>query len=111
MTNVNLNPKFDYELICHPEDASIEGNASALDPDTDARIVKEIRDQLAAGNQWAWCTVELKCTYKGMETSDFLGCCSYLSEYDFMASDYYEDMINTVTEDMQSLIKDIKQGG
>ena len=45
----------EIEVFCEPEDMSIDGNASAIDDDTDAQIAAHIREQLNMGNQWAWC--------------------------------------------------------
>ncbi len=59
-----------FELICHPEDEPIEGNASAIDEETDRKAEQWIYDQLDGGNQWAWCCVEVKCSWQGFAASD-----------------------------------------
>jgi hypothetical protein len=82
----------DFVLICQPEDISIEGNASAIDPDTDAEVEGWIRDQLEQGNEWAWCCVVVKALWESFEGWDCLGCCSYESEQAFREDGYFEDM-------------------
>lgn len=83
------------EVICSPEDVPIEGNASAIDPVTDAETVSRIKRQLRHGNEWAWCQVQVRVTYRDvLEASDYLGCCSYDSEDDFRRpGGYFDDMV------------------
>lgn len=88
------------ELSCEPEDMRIEGNASAIDPVTDAETVASIKAQLAAGNEWAWCTAHVRVTYKGIiSADDYLGGCSYGSEADFRDTEsdggYFDNMVDT----------------
>lgn len=84
----------DVEFIIEhePEETPIEGNASAIDEDTDKEVVEWIRDQLSRGNTWAWCRVKVSAAWNGFIGSDYLGCCSYKSEKDFKACGYYVDM-------------------
>ena len=53
---------------------------------------KIIKD--AEWNEWAWCTVAVKASFKdgAITAEDYLGCCSYEDEADFKAGGYYEDM-------------------
>lgn len=81
MITIQFKTEWDHE------DVEIEGNASAIDPETDRKQEQWIRDQLAAGNQWAWCTAIVTATVE-MDGVKFigtatLGCCSYESEADF----------------------------
>jgi hypothetical protein len=97
-----------FEAIAHEETTPIEGNAMASGDDaSDKRTEKMIYRQLENGNEWAWCTIEVKGTYKGLEASDYLGCCSYKSEKDFKKDGYYKDMQQTVFEDIQKQLEDI----
>ncbi len=85
-------------LACEPEDLDIEGNCSAIDPQTDREQEKWIHDQLDAGNEWAWCHAVVTVTYDGFEGSDGLGGCSYLSEADFRTpGGYFDDMVITAS--------------
>ena len=49
----------EFVVDCIPEDLPITGNASAIDEVTDALVEAHIRDQLARGNEWAWCVVRV----------------------------------------------------
>lgn len=82
----------EFILECEPESAPIEGNASAIDDETDRETAAWIRDQLDAGNEWAWCAVTVTARWKGFTGCDHLGCCSYRSRKDFEQGGYYEDM-------------------
>jgi len=86
-----------FRVECLPEFSRVRGNASAIDDEIDAAIEAEINRQLDNGNPWAWCTVKVTCYYDaglgGIEGEDYLGCCSYESERDFVeSSGYFEDM-------------------
>lgn len=81
-------------LMREDEDIPYVGNCSAIDPETDAQQEQWIRDQLANDNEWAWCTVHVRASFKGVHGDDYLGCCSYLSEEDFRTTSmYYSDMV------------------
>jgi hypothetical protein len=80
---------------CLPEDAPIVGNASAIDPITDAQIAEQIAFSLGCGNPWAWCCVKVCARYLELESSEYLGCCSYVSEQDYREGGYFEDMVAT----------------
>ena len=99
------------ELTVSPDDVQVEGNASAIDDETDRKAEEWIYNQLSIGNVWAWCTVEVtaKVFYKGElhEASDYLGCCSYKGEDDFkQPGGYYEDMIETAIGYLEEQIND-----
>ena len=82
-----------YALIIHPEDVSPEGNASAIDEETDAAILEEIRGRLDRGDLWAWCVVECRAVWNGFRGSDFLGGCSYRDSREFrQEGGYWPDM-------------------
>ena len=81
-----------FTLECEPEWASIEGNCSAIDDETDKEVEDWIRDQLSRGNEWAWCSVVVRARWNGFEGSDCLGRCSYVCEADFRAGGYFDDM-------------------
>lgn len=89
--------QIEFELIAEYETTPIEGNALASgDDETDRKQEQMIKRQLRNGNVWAWASVELKGKYKGLEVSDYLGCCSYKSEKDFKKDGYYDDMKSEV---------------
>ena len=91
----------EFRLECSPEDTSPEGNASAIDKETDKEILDWIYSELNAGNEWAWCQVKVSARWKGLEGVDYLGCCSYKSESDFREpGGYYDDMKNEAFADL-----------
>lgn len=81
------------EVLAEFDDVDPEGNASAIDEETDARILADIRRRLADGDVWAWASVEVRASFAGFSASDFLGGCSYESEEDFRTpGGYFDDM-------------------
>ncbi len=92
----------EWTLEALPEDSSIEGNASAIDEETDAEIAESIREQLESGNEWAWCVAKVTGKWNGIEISDYLGGCSYKSADDFKAlGGYFQDMQEAVRAEIQ----------
>lgn len=86
-----------FTIECLEEDQPIKGNVMASgDDEVDEAAEMLVLDQLAHGNQWAWCTVRVVCTHapSGITGDNYLGCCSYKSEEDFRSSsaDYFNDM-------------------
>ena len=95
-------------LTIEPEDVPIEGNASAIDEDTDRETVTWIRDQLDRGNEWAWCTVIVRARYAGLEGGDSLGCCSYESEEAFkVPGGYYDDMVRIALHELAAQLETV----
>ena len=74
-----------FTIECSPEHIPIEGNALASGDDAiDEACYADLRRQLEAGNEWAWCSVKVTAeweregqTFRGV---DFLGACSYESQ-------------------------------
>ena len=84
-----------YTLTIEPEWDGPEGHFASGDDDYDRETVQYIRDELEAGNDWAWCSVRVACTIPGydVEGVDWLGGCSYKDKEDFcQEGGYYEDM-------------------
>lgn len=48
-----------YAVTVEPEDIPFVGNCSAIDPETDRQTEEWIREQLNAGNEYAWCWVKV----------------------------------------------------
>ena len=89
------------KTVIHEEYASIEGNAIASeDENFDRKVCQEIRNQLEAGNPWAWCTVEVIARWETFSGNDFLGCCSYKDEDDFKQGGYAEGMAEIAVNDL-----------
>lgn len=89
------------KLTCESEDIPYVGNCSAHDPATDREAEQWIRDQLDAGNEWAWCTAVVTASYKGFSATDALGACSYESEETFrIPGGYFDDMVITACAEL-----------
>lgn len=84
------------------EDTSIEGNVLASgDAAVDQKAEQWVRDQVANGNEWAWCSVRVSAVFQDFRGTDHLGCCSYKSEAEFrMPGGYFEDMVQNALEDL-----------
>jgi hypothetical protein len=97
----------DIKIIVHPEYIAVRGNAilsgdAAFDKQVEDSIIKRLEND----DLWAWCTVELQVSYKGILTaSDYLGCCSYDNEADFKDGCYYDDMIETCLSELNKQVK------
>jgi len=108
------NVKFSVE--CHPEDVTVRGNCSSIDPVTDAEAEKWILDQLESGNQWAWCAVRVTATllYRDGRKSNitgenWIGCCSYFGASDFCKpGGYWDDMKLEALADLQSKVDQLE---
>lgn len=97
-----------FELIVTPEDMQLEGNLICSgDAEFDAQIIDETLQRVNSGDVWAWCTVELRGTYRGVLTaSDYLGGCSYANEQEFkQEGGYYQDMKQSVLRLLQDQIQ------
>jgi hypothetical protein len=82
-----------FEIIAIPDHSSVRGNALISgDAAIDRAAENSILRQIERGNVWAWALVEVKASYKGITSSDYLGQCSYKSEKDFKKGGYFEDM-------------------
>lgn len=96
-----------FELICEPEHIEIEGNCMASGDDAvDREAADWIREQLASGNEWAWCCVHVIARWQGYEGHDYLGGCSYRSEEEFTGERdaYYVSMKEQALGDLNRRI-------
>jgi hypothetical protein len=90
------DPNIVIELMRGHEDAPIEGNASATGDDIEDRKTENwIREQLEAGNAWAWCTAIVRVTYHdAIAAETYLGSCSTMGPEQFQATDIFAEMVN-----------------
>lgn len=96
------------EIIIHAEDLPIRGNLvfsgdGVLDTQLENAVIEELEH-----NPWAWCVVEVKASWKGLQVSTFLGGCSYRSESDFKVDGYYKDMVDEVIKLLSDKANEIK---
>ncbi len=102
MKTININSTdLNFEIILHEEHMPIEGQFD--DKETEQWVL----DEYNSGNDWAWCSVEVRGTYKGLTASDYLGACSYKDKEDFKIGGYYEDMKTTVLNEIREQLEDI----
>jgi len=95
LTNILLKSnRVKFYVSAHPETIPIKGNCSAIDEITDKETENWIINELNNGNIWAWCSIEVTAQLdESLSGHDYLGCCSYLSEQNFIDSNnYYADM-------------------
>ena len=105
MKQLNLSD-IEWRLECEPEDMQIEGNASAIDEETDKATCDWIGAELESGNHWAWCRVIVRGSYKGLTAFDSLCGCSYKSREDFtVPGGYYDDMRGEVLAQLQNQLE------
>jgi hypothetical protein len=100
-----------YEYVKEPEDIPIKGNASCIDPETDAANERVIFDRVAAGDDWAWFSVKVVAStiiagnlYRG--ESAWLGCNCYENEADFLAGGYYDDLKDEALTALENTVSD-----
>lgn len=75
----------------------------------DQETIDQITEEWENGNDWAWCNIAVTVHYMGLTSVQYLGCCSYESEEDFVDnSGYYDDMgreaIAEIIEQVESII-------
>ncbi len=84
-----------FTVRAEPEDeTSPRGHFASDEPELDKRMEDEIVRRYESGDVWAWCTVFVTASWKGVGETVSLGCCSYDSEADFVGTEggYYGDM-------------------
>jgi len=93
--------KYTTTIKAEQDDCPVRGNASDIDPKTDAEIENEILGRLESGDEWAWASVTVKVTLESGETGvAYLGCCSYTNERDFIENSmYFDGMVREALED------------
>lgn len=100
--NTTMTHAIKLEVL--PEDVPVRGNALASGDDRiDEQCENAILARLAAGDPWAWCIVRVTVQAEdGREESEFLGGCSYANEAEFRAGGYFDDMVKSCLERLNS---------
>ncbi len=101
VNRVKLRPLVDITLTHEPEETSPKEHFE----DKDA--LEWVQNQREAGNPWAWCSVCVRGSYRGLEAYDYLGACSYESRAAFKQCDYYESMVNAVVEEIAEKLEEM----
>jgi len=100
-----LEQQSTLEFFCELETTPIKGNVSKVNPETDAYLEKHVEESLTRGNQWAWCTVWVRASFRGYHGAASLGCCSYRNESEARA-DVYEDLKYDALSDLAGKLFD-----
>lgn len=91
----------EWELICEPEQIDV------ADHFEDEQDIEWVQEQLANGNEWAWCHIRLVGHFRGLQCWDSLGANSYSSEAAFRADGYFADMQLEVLRQLQEAASNI----
>lgn len=88
------------------DDTPIRGNALASGDDTiDRQCEDEIIARLNSCDVWAWALVAVEVEITGFYGSDYLGACSFHDVRDFIASGYFDDMVDRATDDLKTRLE------
>lgn len=100
----------EFSIDAEADFTQVRGNALVSGNDAeDKKCEDNILRKLRNGNVWAWALVKVTASYKGLEAIDYLGCCSYKDEKDFIEnSGYYEDMKQTTYNELIDQMKALK---
>jgi len=103
VSEINELEKLGVEIEFTPQDEDIYPS----DNMDDQEMVNYVIEQYNSGNMAAWFCAKVEVKYRGLEATDYLGCCSYKSFKEFQSdeSGYYVDMINTCINEINSDIK------
>lgn len=77
---------------------------SSGDEESEEAILKWLDDEEFKGNQYAWFSAKVTVSWNSFSRTEYLGCCSYESEKDFLESDCYhglvEECLDRLNEDL-----------
>ena len=108
LNKTKIQAETEYKIILHPECDGPEGFFASGDDEDDEETCRKIREE-SEWNEWAWCVVEVKATFRGeVSGSDFLGACSYKDENDFKEGGYFKDMKNQAFDKMMSKLEKLQ---
>lgn len=83
----------EFNVEACQEYTEVRGNAMCSgDDDYDRKVEDRILANLDDGNVWTWASIRVSASIDGIECADYLGCCSYKDEEDFLKDVYYLDM-------------------
>lgn len=99
-----------YTLDAEMDDLQVRGNALVSGDDAeDKKCEDEIIERLNSGDVWAWASVKVTASWRGLEGVDYLGGCSYRDENEFKQLDgYYDDMKARALDDLKQTIKELQ---
>lgn len=99
-----------FEIEVEEDHIPVRGNALASGDDAeDKRVEDEIIARLENEDVWAWASVRMVATWRGLTADDYLGACCYKDEDDFKKDGYYEDMKNNAYNSLLRQITDLSK--
>lgn len=97
-----------WKIIATQDDIPVRGNLVVSGDDAHDKAEEDkVIQRLDDGDVWAWCSIEVRGIWEGLTASDYLGGCSYDSEEDFKRGGYYDDMLQTVTRELQQMAANV----
>jgi hypothetical protein len=99
-----------FTIEVEQDDIPVRGNAIASGDDIfDCKVENEIIQRLDNGDVWAWASVKVIGTYKGLSSCEYIGACSYENEAEFKADGYYDDICYDILCKLNAKLSDIIQ--
>ncbi len=99
-----------YRIEVTQDDTPVRGNALASGDDAEDKACEDaILARLDSGDVWAWALVVVVAELAGFRGTDSLGACSYTSEADFRASDYFDMMREQARGDLMREIAETRE--
>lgn len=93
-------------LRAEPEEIPIKGSFATGDDAGDRAIEQDIQQRLKNDDEWAWFCAAVEVRWGDYSATEYLGCCSYDSEQDFRASDYFDDMVNAALDELNNQVQE-----
>lgn len=69
--------------------------------------VEESIAELYERSEWGWCIAEVRVSWQGLDSTQYLGECSYESEEAFRGGGYFEDMVIEAIEEIVTQVETI----
>lgn len=97
------------EILAEEDTTPVRGNAIATGDDKiDRRVENRILRRLEDGDVWAWASVTVRGTWRGLTAEEYLGACNYRDEKQFRRDGYFSDMraavLSSLVEQAQELV-------
>jgi hypothetical protein len=89
----------EVEFTIEIESSDIDPRKEFDDAEMSAKVIADMQF-----NPWAWCDVKVTARWENWTGVDYLGACSYESEADFKADDYYSDMKRNALETLNASV-------
>jgi hypothetical protein len=99
-----------FTIECEDEDMPVRGAFASGDDEADLEDEKRILAELERGNNWAWCCVHVRASWRDFHGDDYLGGCSYASQEDFESNGgYLDDMKANALEELNKNVAHVAE--